>query len=319
MKIKDIYKNVIDIGIRHDPRGVGGVREYLERVKSAYGAMPEKKKKRFDIESLKNPYSDTRILSGDPGSEVKCIMVGVDIGVGEIVLADRLKERGTPIDLILAHHPGGKAYAAFHEVMRMQADIHHGYGVPINIAEALLEERMGEVERKVMSVNHRRPVDAADLLGIPLMCAHTPADNCVVAYLGNLLKKNKPKTLGETVDVLSEVPEYEWSTSEGVPVRVLVGSDNRRVGEIFVDMTGGTEPPKKILEKLAAAGVGTMVCMHLSKDHLEEAEKNKINVIVAGHIASDNIGLNLLLDGLTKKENLKIVPASGFYRVSRRK
>lgn len=319
MKLGEIYKKVIETGIRNDPRGAKGVKEHLKRLKKSYEEMPSKKRKLFDIENLKNPYADTRILYGDPAAEVVKMMVGVDIGVGEILLADRLNERGASIDLIMSHHPGGRAHATFYEVMRMQADIHHIHGVPINVAEALLEERMGEVAKKVMSANHRRPVDAAELLDLPFLCAHTPADNCVTRFLDGLLKRKKPKTIGDIVEILAAVPEYKRSISEGVPPRVLVGSESRRAGEIFVDMTGGTEPSGKVLEKLSAAGVGTMICMHLGKEHLKEAEKGKINVIVTGHIASDTIGLNILLDEIDGKAELEIVPVSGFHRVSRRK
>ena len=319
MKIGEIYEKIIEVGIRNDPRGPKGVKEYLGRLRKSYDEMSKKKKMLFDPESLKNPYADTRILCGSPEMEIGRMMVGVDIGVGEVLLADRLNERGERIDLVMAHHPGGKAYATFYEVMRMQADIHHIHGVPINVAESLLEERMGEVAKKVMSANHRRPVDAAELLGIPLICAHTPADNCVTTYLAGLLKKLGPKTIGDIIDILVEVPEYERSIEEGVPPKVQVGSESRRPGEIFVDMTGGTEPSKKMLEKLSTAGVGTILCMHLSPEHLKEAEKGRINVIVTGHIASDNIGLNILLDELAKKGEMSIVPVSGFYRVGRRK
>ena len=48
----------------------------------------------------------------------------------------------------------------------------------------------------------------------------------------------------------------------------------------------------------------------------EEAEKANINVVVAGHISSDSIGVNLFLDEL-EKQGIKIIPCSGLIRVSR--
>ena len=71
------------------------------------------------------------------------------------------------------------------------------------------------------------------------------------------------------------------------------------------------------LEKLAQAGVGTLVCMHLSEKHLEEAKKQNLIVVVAGHMASDNLGLNLLLDAVCGGEKIEIIPCSGFTRVAR--
>jgi putative NIF3 family GTP cyclohydrolase 1 type 2 len=57
--------------------------------------------------------------------------------------------------------------------------------------------------------------------------------------------------------------------------------------------------------------------MHLSEKHIQEAAKQNINAVIAGHIASDNLGLNLLVDEIAKGENLEIIACSGFYRVER--
>jgi len=59
--------------------------------------------------------------------------------------------------------------------------------------------------------------------------------------------------------------------------------------------------------------------MHLSEEHFKKAKEEHMNVIIAGHIASDNVGLNIMLDELEKKDNFKILPCSGFRRFSRRK
>jgi putative NIF3 family GTP cyclohydrolase 1 type 2 len=82
-------------------------------------------------------------------------------------------------------------------------------------------------------------------------------------------------------------------------------------------MTGGTEGTKRALQYLATAGVGTIVAMHYSEELREEAKKNHINVVIAGHMASDTLGMNLFLDELIKKEpSLEIIPISGFKRFS---
>ncbi len=167
-----------------------------------------KKREFFDIESLENPYSDSRILFGTGEEEVKTIIAGIDMEVGEVVLAHTLRSNGTPVDLILAHHPEGGAYARLFAVMHMQADILGRFGVPINIAESLLERRIKEVERKLMPVNHTRAVDAARLLNIPFMCLHTPADNMVATYLQKLFDEKKPYNLEDVIDLLLEIPEY---------------------------------------------------------------------------------------------------------------
>jgi peroxiredoxin family protein len=76
------------------------------------------------------------------------------------------------------------------------------------------------------------------------------------------------------------------------------------------------EGSAKIYEKMAHAGIGTSVVMHVSGDHKKEAEMANINIILMSHMASDSLGMNLLLDAL-QKEGVEIIACSGFTRVSR--
>ncbi len=317
MNITGFYKFVIEEGISHDPRGVEKVKLEIKRKKEEFEKMEGAKKREFDQETLSNPYSDTRILNNTK-KEIKNILVGIDIETPELLLADRLRSQGKKIELVLAHHPQGRAYANFYEVMGMQADILNKYGVPINIAEDLMAKRIKDVSRKVMPVNHFRAVDAAGLLDIPFICVHTPVDNCVTTYLQELLDKKRPERVEDVFELLKEIPEYKQSTARGSGPKVIVGSEKRRAGKIFVDMTGGTEGSEGALEKLSDSGIGTIVGMHMSKKHYQNAEKFHINVVIAGHMASDTLGLNLLLDRVIKKFGpLNIISCSGFYRIKR--
>jgi putative NIF3 family GTP cyclohydrolase 1 type 2 len=315
LRIRDIYKFAIEKGIEKDPREKKEIEEYLEKMRRDYDKLSNKEKLCYDEDKLRNPYSDTRILNGDVEKEVKKILVGVDIEVGEILLADRLNNSENKIDLVISHHPEGKAMVNLYEVMGMQADILLKYGVPINIAEDILNERIREIERRLMPINHSRAVDAARILNIPFMCIHTPCDNFVTDYLQNLFNNKSPKYLYEILDILYDIPEYRNMSTAGP--KILIGSKDKRAGKVFVDMTGGTEGSKKAMEELAKAGVGTIVGMHITEEHFKEAEKYHINVIIAGHINSDTLGMNLLLDELFKIEKMEVVVCSGFRRVNR--
>jgi len=54
----------------------------------------------------------------------------------------------------------------------------------------------------------------------------------------------------------------------------------------------------------------------MSEKHKKEAEKNHINAVIAGHMASDSIGVNLFLDELEKR-GIEIIPCSGLIRIKR--
>ncbi len=316
MRLQEFYDFLVKAGTEQDPRGQKAVAAVLEKVQQKYQQLDAKAKGKFDQDRLTNPYADTRILHGDPQTEVKSIMLGVDIDVAELLLADRLRAKGEKIDLVMSHHPAGRAYANFYEVMGMQADILQLFGVPINVAEQLLEKRIKEVEKRVMPANHMRASDAARLLELPFMCAHTVADNHVASYLQKKLDQAKVQTVEEVMKVINEIPEYKISAGNNNPPSILIGKETNRAGKVFVDMTGGTEGSVDIFEKMAQAGIGTIVCMHLSEKHAENAEKAHLNAVIAGHISSDNLGLNLLLDSVEKQfGDLKIIPCSGFVRI----
>ncbi len=319
MKLREIYQMAVEKGMANDPRGKREVEKELKRRRKEYDRLSKEDKRDFDLEKLNHPYSDTRILYGEPDKEIKTLLVGIDIGEGELLLADRLRAQGKRIDLALSHHPQGRAYASFYEVMGMQAQILSQYGIPINVAEDLLEPRIKEVERKVLPVNHMRAVDMARLLDIPFLCTHTPADNMVASYLMKIMKKEKPDTLEDVIGILKRIPEYKESFRNNAGPKIIIGKKERSAGKVFVDMTGGTEGSEKIFERFSTAGVGTIVGMHISEEHYKEAGKHHINVIVAGHMASDTLGVNLLLDEIEKKEKLKIIPCSGFRRYKHKK
>lgn len=318
MKLGQIYKTAVDMGISKDPRGRDGIKHALIDAQKEYDGLKGDEKKFFDKERLTNPFADTRILYGKPDLEIKDVMAGVDVEAPEILLADRLRQMGRKIDLVIAHHPEGMALAALADVMGLQADVWAAYGVPVNVGDALISERMAEIRRALLPQNHQRPVQTAQLLDVPFMCVHTPADNLVTAYLTSALKRAKPRLVGDVMERLLKEPEYRSNAGLGLGPTVLVGDKKGRAGEVLVDMTGGTEGPVGALEKLAQAGVGTMVCMHMGDKLKSEADKQHINVIIAGHIASDNIGINLFLDELEKR-GVKARAFSGLERVSRLK
>ncbi|MDX9871443.1 MAG: NGG1p interacting factor NIF3 [Clostridia bacterium] len=316
MKLQELYGLFIELGRKNDPRSAEEIARVIKNNQKQFEEMKEMEKPYFDTEKLTNPYSDTRILNGDLQTEVHSILAGVDMETQEIVLADRLREKGEKIDLVLAHHPEGRAQAGLHNVMHMQEDILVELGVPVNVAEGMLASRISEVERNLLPLNHNRAVDAARLLNLPFMCVHTPADNMVNTFLTKYFEEKKPETLNDVVKLLKGLEEYHEAAKIGAGPKIVVGKGPNRTGKIFVDMTGGTGGSEDAFTKMAIAGVGTVICMHIGDKHRKKAEENHIHVIIAGHMASDSLGLNLLLDEAEKK-GVKIIPCAGLTRVKR--
>jgi len=313
MTINEIHNLAIRMGVEADFRGKEKIENLLKRRKEKLEKLSEKEKAEIDPENLENPYLDTRILHIADDKEIKKVLAGIDIEPAEILLAKEI--RG--IDLIISHHPLGKALANLHEVMELQCDVLNLYGVPINVAEGLMKERIEEVARGVNKLNHQRTIDCAKLLGFNLMCSHTACDNLAAKFLKERVEKDNLERIEDLINFLKEIEEYKEAIKFGAGPKIFVGSEENRCGKIaLTEITGGTEGSPKIYEKMATAGIGTIIGMHISEEHKKEAEASNINVVIAGHMSSDSLGVNLFLDEL-EKQGVEIIPCSGLIRVKR--
>ena len=259
MRLEDLYRLGIKMGIEQDPRTPKELESELALVKRKFDKLDEKEKTRFDMDSLWNPYADSRLLHGDPDLKVHGVLWGIDIDAAEILLADRLRDKGKPVNAVIAHHPQGRARIGFPDVVRVQEYMLHHAGVPITAAEDIVIPRAKEVKRSVWPSNFNQTVDAARLLDIGLMCLHSCCDNLVQQHLVKLIEKRAPDRLEDLLKVFMEEPEYEFAARHGVLPEIFVGDKDRRVGKVFAKMCGGTAGPKEMYEHMAKAGVGTYI------------------------------------------------------------
>lgn len=319
MKLKEMYSAMVENAVKMDPRSKKAVSEDLRKAKEAYDTAKGLDKRFFDRQSLIHPYHDSRIINGSGDEDVTDIMVGIDIGVEELLLADRLMEKGINIDLVVSHHPCARALAQLDRVMGIQSDIWEDkFGFAPEVARGIMKDRRAEVARGLSPVNHTRVLDAAKLLGIPLVCAHTVADNCVATYLQKLFDREKPSRLSNVLSMLKAIPEYQNGMRHGGGPFILLGNENDEAGKIFVDMTGGTGGPSGLFARLHQSGVRTIVGMHCKEENYKVAKSEFINYVIAGHIPSDNLGLNLMFDAVEKRGKLNFLECSGFRRYRRK-
>ena len=312
MTIREIYNLSIQMGVDADFRSEEKIRKIIDKKREGYEKLSEEEKRDFDKDILENPYLDSAIHTKED-KEVKRVLAGVDIGPAEILMAKEIGE----IDLIFGHHPIGKGLAYLSDVMNLQCDVLNYYGVPINIAEGLMKERISEVSRGVNSANHQRTVDAARLMNMNLMNSHTPCDNLAANYLKKLIEDKRPETVDDLIKLLNEIPEYKEAMKIGAGPKIFVGDKDNRCGKIALsEITGGTSGSSKLYDKMATAGVGTIVGMHMSEEHKKEAQDAHLNIVIAGHMSSDSLGMNLFFDELEKR-GIEIISCSGFTRVSR--
>lgn len=319
MKLTDLFRVAIESGIKADPRGSTIIDKDLKRWKERQKNAKGDDKKFFDDERTWNPYGDSRIIAGSGKEEVKSVMVGIDIETAEVLLADRLREKGMKIDALMIHHPEGRALMDLTQVMPLMIDLHLQWGVPVNITEGNLRPRMSQVSRSIHADNLFRTERAAELLKFPAFTCHTPADNMAFQFIEKHICKKEFDTVGDIVKALNAIPEYDHYGKRGNDVILASGSKDSRPGKVAAaGFTGGTNGPESMTEELAKQGIGTIISMHATEKEVEVARKYNMNIVQCSHMASDSLGMNLILDEMTKKEKkLVVIEASGFVRVKR--
>ncbi len=242
------------------------------------------------------------------GENIKKVAIGVDMELAEMLLAEKLGA-----DLVITHHPsGGAPRINLHKVMDNQINTMTKAGVPINKAQKALAEKKGQVERGLHVSNYDRAVSAAKLLKMPFMGVHTPADILAERTVQNLLDeklKDQPKaTLKDIIDALETKSEYQKTTAKPV---IRVGCEKDYAGKVVVTMAGGTGGGTNVIKSYFEAGVGTLVCMHMPEDVIKAVKDQNIgNIVVAGHMASDSVGINQFTDALEAK-GIEIIRMSG--------
>ncbi len=321
MKLNKLFRRAVEIGITADPRGKERINKKLKKTKEKMSKAKGAEKRYFDEERTWNPFPDSRILWGTGNEEVKKLMVGVDIETAELLLADQLKRGGKKIDAIMAHHPEGRALADLDKILEVQIDIFAEVGVPVNWSEAALRPRAERIWRSIHADNLLRVEQAAELLKIPVFNCHTITDNLVWRFIEKKIVKKKFDELDEIINALNKIEEFDYYAKKGSPAILVNGSKSNRPGKIVAtEFSGGTNGPEEFIEKQAQAGVGTILAMHFTEKEVELGKKHHVNMIQTNHIASDALGMNLLLDKLAKEESSlgNTLDVSGFVRVKRK-
>ena len=231
------------------------------------------------------------------GKDIKKVLMGVDMDTAELMLAKQLG-----YDCVVSHHPRN-TNADMPDLLDTHIRKLEELGVPRNKSQKLLEDRKTELSYNQHVSNTRRSESAAKLLNMPFICIHTPTDiiseAIVQKFLDRKFNSTPEATVQDVVETLEGIKEYKNSTRKPV---IRVGSKKSYAGRIYVLMSGFTGPGSNILKEYFEAGVGTLVMMHIpEKDAKVLKEQGIGNVIIAGHMSSDSLGLNKLAREWAKK------------------
>ncbi len=260
----------------------------------------------LELAGLEKAPEDTGITY--PGENVQKILMGIDMESPELLLA---KELG--FDCVVSHHPhSGLEMMNFYKVLDIQIDKMVSNGVPINKAQKALRKKMALLEAGSHPKNYDKVDSMAKLLEMPYMNIHLPADLITerkVQSLMDQISENNPRVvLQDIINELGKLGVYQNGLSKPV---IRVGGPSDFAGKILVLMAGGTNGGVDVFKAYFEAGIGTIICMHVPEDVKKASEDQNIgNVIVAGHMSSDSIGLHEIIK-LWRSMGLEITTMSG--------
>lgn len=263
----------------------------------------------LDLVGIEEMPEDSGIVY-DNGKEVKRVLAGIDMDTTMLMLAKQLG-----FDCVAQHHPAGimnpggtDLFCRDHMKKLMEC------GVPINEAQRLANDSRTKRNHAVHARNRTQMRDVAKLLDISDVAYHTPADmlaeRTVQKKMDALSDRNPQCTVQDVIDELMTIREYKEAL-EGQQPEVWVGSKDSFAGKIYVEMYGVGAPTLDEYIACSNAGVGTFIGMHATPEVVEGLKKhNKSNLIIAGHMASDSLGFNQILDAWEAK-GIEVVRISG--------
>ncbi len=266
----------------------------------------------LDMAGLSVVPADTAIHC--PGQGIRRILVGIDLEGAELVLA-----KGQGFDLALAHHPGGgTAVLRWDEVFVRHVELMVRAGVPEDVAQTAVEEKLFE-DRIVGQIrNYDRLPSLARLLGIAYMNIHTPLDEIgrgrMAAAAGELASD---ATVADLVaQFRARFGEFRHALTE---IQCLVGDMTNGLGQVAVAHGAGTNGGYPVAKAYFDHGVDTVIYIHcqpaVARQLSREYGSQGKNLVVTGHIASDSLGINPFLDVLRERGleivSLGLVPATG--------
>jgi putative NIF3 family GTP cyclohydrolase 1 type 2 len=245
--------------------------------------------------------------------EVRRVFVGIDVDVGELLLARQLGADG-----VIAHHPiGSKARLGMAAVIERHEQQLRTAGVADDVAHELMLARKQPVAHAVHSTNYDRVVDAIRQLAIPAMNVHLAADivgrRFFIDFVNRAVGENGG-TVGALIGELKMIPEMEASL---VQPELWLGRPENAVGRWFVQMAAGTNGGAAIYRTYYEHGVDTILAMHIDDAELRKLQQDQretANLVITGHMPSDSIGINRLIRAMEDR-GLEVIAGSGVIRV----
>ena len=230
-----------------------------------------------------------------PAPSVRRALFGIDADSGDLLIAKQLG-----YDVLINHHPtGGTSQVRFPEVLRRHRVLLELAGVPPDAAERAVQSLLEEHESAAHARNYDKLPSEARLLAMPLMAIHNPCDEIGRRVMDETLRAHLPSnpTVRDSIAVLNRIPEFNKALTKIV---VRMGRDANPLGKWVVIHGAGTNGGYPVAKAAFDHGIDTVFYIHVDAGHLrrlreEYGRDGRRSLVVTGHIASDSIGINVLV------------------------
>jgi len=238
------------------------------------------------------------------GENIKRVLFGIDISTSELILAQKMK-----CDCVIAHHPlGNNAVLNFYKVIDKHAEIMIKNGIPEEKAYKSIENLKQRLKIANHSRNYTHLPSIAEKMKMPLMNIHNPLDEIGRRIMQETVDKAKPERVKDVVDALYTLPEFQRALTE---IEIVIGDEEGDAKKTVIAHGAGTNGGYDIAKTYFEYGF-CVVYIHINMNDYLKLKKEKGNLIVSGHIASDSVGINPFIKAL-EEEGIEVVRISGIY------
>ncbi|OGF57771.1 MAG: hypothetical protein A2Z21_10225 [Candidatus Fraserbacteria bacterium RBG_16_55_9] len=261
----------------------------------------------LEMSGFRSVPADSAIYTS--GKNLKNALIGIDLDAPELLIAKQLG-----FDLVISHHPkGGSSTLHFPEVLHRHTEMMIEHGVPKDVAEQAMAERIYDARCQAHIANYDHAPSFARMLNVSYMNIHLPLDEIGRQQMLASVKKLKPEsTVRELIERFkSDMSEFRNAQTQ---MEVRVGRPENKIGRVAVSHACGTNGGYPVAKAYFDHGIDTVIYIHCagpdSRKLQQEFQAQGKNLIITGHVVSDSLGINSFIHELENR-GLKLTRASG--------
>jgi hypothetical protein len=239
-----------------------------------------------------------------PGSGIRRVLFGVDVGAAELQLA-----RSLGMDLVLAHHPPGATPDQWKVYLR-HVEFMIASGVPEEAARAAVADRVDAFRLRGQIANFDHTPSVARLLGLPYMNIHAPLDEIGRRRMHGAIAPVLARagaTVADVAAALAALPEMRAARTQ---VEIVHGRGSNPARRAVIAHGALTNGGAAVARTCFEHGVDVVVYIHIDPGELQRLRDGPGNLIVTGHLAGDSLGFTPFLTAL-RARGLEVTTFSG--------